>query len=84
LSLKNPQLSLRLNVENSSNKDLSQDIISGLAKGPNFAVAPRKIPKEEIISQIESTIYRLPSEQADNICRQVTNILSRAKSIKHH
>jgi len=40
--------------------------LSALAKGPNFAVA-RKIPKEEIISQIESTIYQLPSEQADNI-----------------
>jgi len=25
------------------------------AKGPNFAVAPRKIPKEEIINQIKST-----------------------------
>ncbi|KAG5339443.1 ALF aldolase, partial [Acromyrmex heyeri] len=48
------------------------------AKGPNFAVAPRKIPKEKFISQIESIIYRLPSEQ-DNIRRQVTNILSKAK-----
>jgi len=38
--------------------------VSALAKD-NFAVASRKIPKEEIISQIESTIYRLPSEQVD-------------------
>ncbi|XP_018367903.1 PREDICTED: uncharacterized protein LOC108764261 [Trachymyrmex cornetzi] len=52
---------------------------SALAKGPNFAVAPRKVPKEKIISQIEPTIYRLPSEQTDNIRRQVTNILSKAK-----
>jgi len=28
---------------------------------------------------IESTIYRLPSEQADNIRKQITNILSKAK-----
>jgi len=46
---------------------LSQD--TALAKDPNFAVASRKIPKEEIISQIESTIYQLLSEQADNIRR---------------
>ncbi|XP_018372103.1 PREDICTED: uncharacterized protein LOC108766985 [Trachymyrmex cornetzi] len=75
---KKPQPSL-LNVKNLSNKVLSQDTISALAKGPNFAVAPRKVPKEGIVSQIESTIYRLPSEQADNIRRQVTNILSKAK-----
>jgi len=35
-----------------------------------------KIPKEEIISQIESSIYRVPSEQADNIR---TQILCKAK-----
>jgi len=46
--------------------------LSALAK---LSVAPRKIPKEKIISQIESIIYRLLSEQADNIRRpiQVTN-----------
>jgi len=37
-----------------------------LAKGPNFAMARRKISKEEIVSQIESTIYQLISEQTDN------------------
>ena len=42
-------------------------------------MAPKKVPKEEIISQIESTIYRLPSEQADDIRRQVANVLSKAK-----
>ena len=47
-----PQSSL-FNVKNLSNKDLSQDTIFTLAKGPNFAMAPRKIPKEEIISQME-------------------------------
>ena len=41
-------------------------------------MTPRKIPKEEIISQVES-LYRFSSEQADNIRRQVTNILSKPK-----
>ncbi|XP_018309593.1 uncharacterized protein [Mycetomoellerius zeteki] len=77
---KKPQPSL-LNVKNLFNKDLSQDTISALAKDPNFAVAPRKFQKEEIISQIESIIYRLPAEQADNIRRQdISNILSKAKT----
>jgi len=42
-------------------------MVSALAKSPNFAVASNKIPKEKIIGQIESSIYRLPLEQADNI-----------------
>jgi len=54
---KNQQLSL-FNIKNLFNKDLSQDIISALAKGAN--VTPRKIPKEEIISQIE-IINHLPT-----------------------
>jgi len=45
---------------------LSPITISALAKGSNFAVAPNKISKKEIISQIE-IIYKFPSEQADNI-----------------
>jgi len=53
---KNLQPSL-FNVKNLSNKNLSQDIISTLAKGPNFTMAPRKIPQEEIVSQIESTDF---------------------------
>ncbi|XP_018054394.1 PREDICTED: uncharacterized protein LOC108691230 [Atta colombica] len=53
---KNLQPSL-FNVKNLSNKDLSQDIIFALAKGPNFTMALRKIPQEEIISQIESTDF---------------------------
>ncbi|KAG5309752.1 MOS1T transposase, partial [Pseudoatta argentina] len=68
-------LSLNNLLKNLSNKDLSQDTIS------NFAMASRKIPKEEIISQIESTIYRLLLGQADNIRRQVINILSKAKPV---
>ncbi|XP_018348345.1 PREDICTED: zinc finger protein 708-like [Trachymyrmex septentrionalis] len=50
---------------------------SALAEGSNFAV--RKVPKKEIISQIESIIHRLPLEQADNIRRWITNILSKVK-----
>jgi len=74
-----PQSSLVNTVKNLSNKSMSPIMVSALAKGPNFAVAPNKIPKEEIISQIESSIYRLPSEQADNIRTQVANILRKAK-----
>jgi len=47
-------------------KSLLPITISALAKEPNFIIAPNKIPKEEIIGQIESSIYRLPSEQPDN------------------
>jgi len=53
-------------------------MVSALAKGPNFAVASNKISKEEIISQIESSIYRFPSKQADSRI-QITAILRKAK-----
>jgi len=55
-------------------------MVFALAKDPNFAVAPNKIPKKEIINQIESSIYRLPLGQTDNIR---TQLLSFAKPSHH-
>jgi len=54
-----------LNIKNPSNKDLFQDTISAFAKGPNFAVAPRKILNEDY--QPIDRINRFSSEQTDNI-----------------
>ena len=46
-----------------------------LALGLNFAVAPRRIPKEEIVQKLEPKLYHLPSEEASNIRVQVTEVL---------
>lgn len=73
---------LKDTVKNLSNFTLSQEATSALSKGPNFAIAPPKIPKDEIISQIEDAILGLPTEAANNIRRQTSNILRNAKPPK--
>jgi len=62
-------------VKNLSKHQLSEAQVSVLAKGYNFAVAPKKIPTEEIISRIETAIYHLPQETGNEIRRQLSNIL---------
>jgi len=60
-------------------------MISVLAKDLKFAMVINKIPKEEIISQIEPSIYRLPSEQADNLYINIHYpSQSQAITMKHH
>ncbi|CAK9810876.1 hypothetical protein ANTPLA_LOCUS6713 [Anthophora plagiata] len=66
-------------VKNFTDIPLTQDAITILAKGHNFAVTPKLIPTEEIISQIENTIHNLPSEDANEIRRKTTNALKSAK-----
>lgn len=65
-------------VKNLSQHHLSPHEITVLAKGHNFAITPNKIPTEEIISQIETTIFRLPQDVSNQIRHQVTNVLQKA------
>ncbi|XP_015118216.1 uncharacterized protein LOC107041914 [Diachasma alloeum] len=62
-------------MNNLTKHQLSETQVSVLAKGHNFAVAPKKIPTEEIISQTETAIYHLPQETGDAIRRKLSNIL---------
>ncbi|GJQ75525.1 hypothetical protein Trydic_g17611 [Trypoxylus dichotomus] len=62
-----------------STLQLSQEQTKVLAKGLNFAVAPTRIPKEEIITQAECAIQRLPAEEAEEIRHKTCRILQKAK-----
>ncbi|XP_072392324.1 uncharacterized protein [Diabrotica undecimpunctata] len=66
-------------VYNFSNLTLDEATNSVLSKGFNFAIAPTRIPIENIISEVETTITKLPSETAEIIRQDVSQILRTAK-----
>lgn len=66
-------------VVNLSSYQLSDTARSVLSKGLDFAVAPSRIPVEDIISNIEASISHLPDREAAEIRFETTRILRRAK-----
>ena len=66
-------------VKNLSSHALSPSEVAVLSKGHNFAVTPRSIPTEEIISQIETAIFHLPPEASNDIRQRAVNILRKAQ-----
>ena len=69
-------------VINVSNRNLSQEEVSVLAKGGNFAITPKEIPKEEIIANLESALRFLPEEKAQELRTETARILKKAKPPK--
>lgn len=66
-------------VINISTYELIKDEIKVLSKGLNFAVAPNRIPNEEIICDIEEGIKYLNDEDKDKVRQECTIILDKAK-----
>ncbi|XP_072380766.1 uncharacterized protein [Diabrotica undecimpunctata] len=71
-------------VVNLSDKVLTPAETSLLAKGVNFAIAPKVTPKEDIIANIESAIRNLPIEKAEEIRTESARILHKAKTPKNN
>ncbi|XP_072398131.1 uncharacterized protein [Diabrotica undecimpunctata] len=71
-------------VYNFSNLELNEATTSVLSKGFNFAVAPARIPVENIISEVESSITNIPPETAEIIRQDVSQILRTAKPPKRN
>jgi len=69
-------------VINLSSKKLSDDETSVLAKGMNFAVAPKRIPVDQFIAETESSISSLSPDKKSAIRNKVCSILSCAKPPK--
>ena len=69
-------------VVNLSKYPLSDVAITALSKGNNFSVAPTKIPTEEIINQVESSIRVLSQAEAEEIRSETCRILRKAKPLK--
>ncbi|GJQ68061.1 putative Rab GTPase-activating protein 1-like [Trypoxylus dichotomus] len=79
MTITQPELDICKTVINLSTLQLSQEQTKVLAKGLNFAVAPTRIPKEEIITQVECVIPRLLAEEAEEIQHGTCRILQKAK-----
>ncbi|XP_072401602.1 uncharacterized protein [Diabrotica undecimpunctata] len=71
-------------VYNFSNFTLDEATKSVLSKGFNFAVAPARIPIENIICEVESSITNIPSDTAETIRQDVSRILRTAKPPKRN
>ncbi|XP_026740728.1 uncharacterized protein LOC113503109 [Trichoplusia ni] len=67
-------------VVNLSSKELSEDTVSVLSRGLNFAPTPRRIPVEDIITNIENTIFRnkIPHGDADCLRQDVSTLLRKS------
>ena len=66
-------------VVNMSSKNLSESELKVLTKGLNFAPASRKIPVDKFITEVESSISKLNSQDKLVVRNKVTNILASAK-----
>jgi len=53
--------------------------LSVLLKGLNFAKAPKKIPIQRFVVEVESSIYGLTEIQKSDVRNKVTSIVSCAK-----
>ncbi|XP_049792346.1 uncharacterized protein LOC126199468 [Schistocerca nitens] len=66
-------------VVNLTERQLTEEEVSVLQKGGNFAIIPRTIPMEDIIANTEAAIRTLPCERAEEIRTETARILRRAK-----
>uniref|UniRef100_A0A6B0VDL0 Putative reverse transcriptase n=1 Tax=Ixodes ricinus TaxID=34613 RepID=A0A6B0VDL0_IXORI len=70
----------RTTIFNYSSKQLSDHHVSLLAKGLNFAMAPRYVPKRDFIVEIEEKLRHINNVTGVNLARsRVLSILNNAK-----
>ena len=66
-------------VINLSKTPLTKGKKSLLVKGPNFAIAPNKIPNVDYITAVESMCHKLKEEDAGNLGLMSTPFLEECK-----
>lgn len=69
-------------VINLSGMVLSDDAVSVLQKGLNFAPTPKFTPVAKIVSAVEQVAARLPPESAEEIRRETCRALTKSKPMK--
>ena len=65
-----------------SRAQLTEHDLSVLSKGFNFAIAPARIPTEEIICGVEASITYLNKNEAETVRQEVTRVLRTARPPK--
>jgi hypothetical protein len=71
-------------VVNLSNHDLNKEEINILKKGLGFTIAPKTIPVENIVCNIEDNIKNLNEEDKDTIRQDCAMVLRNAKPPKNN
>jgi predicted GIY-YIG superfamily endonuclease/flagellar basal body rod protein FlgC len=66
-------------VVNLSSVELTKEQISVLSRGLNFGIAPRRVPKFDIIKAIESATYRLEPEKLASFKAQIKQAIEKHK-----
>ena len=66
-------------VVNCSSRNLTPNEISLLSRGPKFAVTQDRIPIEDIIPIVESSVQKLPDSEADEIWYEVVKAIKQTK-----
>ena len=69
-------------VLNLSDKQLNDSEISLLSKGMKFAMTQKEVPKEEIITKVESSLSKFDKPEAATIRAKVSLALQQAKAPK--
>ena len=74
------EMHVRKWVVNLSSKTLSEQHISVLSKGLNYAIAPNKIPTPDIISTVESALRKVePTRLAESARLRIVGLLQRPR-----
>ena len=71
-------------VKNISSKELTDDQLSLLARGSGFAIAPQKLPIEEIIVSTELACMNLPRGESTAMRAEVAQVLEESKKKPIH
>ncbi|XP_046405294.1 uncharacterized protein LOC124170543 [Ischnura elegans] len=71
-------------VVNLTERVLDDATTSVISKGHNFAIAPKNLPMERIITEVESAIRKLPKDDAAEIREDVSHILRTARPPKQN
>ncbi|KAK5642636.1 hypothetical protein RI129_008803 [Pyrocoelia pectoralis] len=66
-------------IVNLSSYTLTPDEHSVLSKGLNFAVAPTKVPKKDIVTAVESSMNTFPRKIGDPIRLDTAKVLNSSK-----
>ncbi|XP_037505488.1 uncharacterized protein LOC119381802 [Rhipicephalus sanguineus] len=68
-------------VHNLSSRQLSDNNISLLSKGLSFAIVPRRVPKWDIIAEVEEKLRHIQDTTGVNLARsRIVSVLAGAKS----
>jgi hypothetical protein len=77
---------IKFEVKNLTDEELDQDVVEYLKLGPNFAVAPRKLPVEDVVIETERVAKRFEKKafQIIQLCEEQRRNMSRLERMSYN